>query len=211
MKIKMMIFVLFAFSLLSSSLILGQRYDENGYPIYKELSEEDAMRLFGDMYAPKFFKTYGDSRSIKESIINGNSITTILFNYGSICAPNRLGNIADLVWGGLGYGYEFGPLAAAEVMGDSGSVLQIVSDSFVLTGQGDYNADGTIKWGWLPKAGYVDTTEGQNEIARLGIGDSNGDGKPDSWPDIVLNLVNIYGQHSLVMLQLLLMKKFITY
>ena len=181
MKIKMKAFLLIALTLFLSSMVYAQRYDENGYPIYKELSEEDAKRLFGDMYAPKMFKTTGNPRLVKESIINGNKITTILFNYGSICAPNRLGNIADLVWNGLGYGFEFGPLAAAEVVNDSGVTLQIVDDSFVKTGQGDYSADGTLKWGWLPKNGYVDTT--QNEIARLGIADSDGDGKPDSWPD----------------------------
>ena len=183
MKIKMKIFLLLALTLLLSSLVFAQRYDENGYPIYKELSEADAQRILGDMYSPKFFKVNGEKRLIKESIINGNKITTILYNYASICKPNTLGNIADLVWNGLGYGFEFGPLAAAPVVDDNGSIVDIVSDSFVLTGQGDYNTDGTLKWGWLPKAGYVDETEGQNEIARLGIGDTDGDGKPDSWPE----------------------------
>ncbi len=182
MKIKIKIFML-AFMLLFSLSSFAQSVDANGNPMLKELSEEDAMRIFGDQYSPKFFKTSGEKSIIKESIINGNNITTILFNYGSICAPNRLGNIADLVWNGLGYGFEFGPLAAAEVMGDSGAVVQIVSDSFVRTFQGDYNIGGSLKWGWLPKNGYVDNTEGQNEIARLGIGDLNGDGKPDSWPE----------------------------
>ncbi|MCF6269742.1 MAG: hypothetical protein L3J41_08535 [Melioribacteraceae bacterium] len=182
MKIKIKIFLL-AFMFLFSVASFAQSVDADGNPMLKELSEEDAMRIFGDQYSPKFFKTSGEKSIVKESIINGNNITTILFNYGSICAPNRLGNIADLVWKGLGYGFEFGPLAAAEVMGDSGAVVQIVSDSFVRDFQGDYNSDNTLKWGWLPKSGYVDITEGQNEIARLGIGDLNGDGKPDSWPE----------------------------
>ncbi len=161
--------------------ISAQEYDEYGNINIKGLSQQDMERLFGDQYSRKFFKVNGETRQIKESIINGNSITTILYNYGSICKPNTLGNIADLVWQGLGYGFEFGPLAAAEVVGDSNQVLQITSDSFVLTNQGDYNTDGTLKWGWLPKAGYVDTT--QNEIARLAIADTDGDGKPDSWPE----------------------------
>ncbi len=183
MKIKMKIFLMLALTLFLSSLSFAQRYDENGFPIYKELSEADAQRILGDMYSPKFFKVNGEKRYNKESIINGNKITTILFNYASICEPNRLGNIADLVWNGLGYGFEFGPLAAAPVVADDGTIVNIVSDSFVRAGQGDYNTDRTIKWGWLPKAGYVDNSEGQNEIARLGIGDKNGDGKPDSWPE----------------------------
>ncbi len=183
MKIKMKIFLLFAFALFVSSESFAQKLDANGFPIYKEMTEADAQRILGDMYSPKFFKTNGEKRYIKESIINGNKITTILYNYASICKPNTLGNIADLVWNGLGYGFEFGPLAAAPVVSNSGANINIVSDSFVRSGQGDYNSDGTLKWGWLPKAGYVDTTEGQNEIARLGIADSDGDGKPDSWPD----------------------------
>ncbi len=177
-KFYVTLITLFLLPLLGSQ---AQRLDENGFPLLKQLTEDDAKRIFGDMYSPKFFKTLGGSRFIKESIISGNKITTIVFNYGSICAPNRLGNVADLVWQGLGYGFEFGPLAAAEVIDDSLQLLQIVSDSFIRTFQGDYSPDGTEKWGWLPKAGYVDTT--QNEIARLNIGDSDGDGKPDSWPD----------------------------
>lgn len=183
MKIKLYIILIVALFFSSISLIYAQEYDEYGYPIYKKLTEEDAKRILGKMYSPKVFKTTGSPRHIKESIINGNKITTVLFNYGSICKPNYLGNIADLVWQGLGNGFEFGPLVGGEVIGDSGQVLQIVSDSFILTGQGDYSPDGTLKWGWLPKPGYVDTTQGQNEIARLNIGDKNGDGKPDSWPE----------------------------
>ena len=181
-QITNVLLFLFIISLVWTSLS-AQEYDEKGNVNIKGLSEEDMVRIYGDQFSPKFFKVNGEKRAIKESIINGNSITTVLFNYGSICKPNYLGNTGDLVWNGLGYGFEFGPLAAAEVVDDSGNVIQFASDSFVLSSQGDYNEDGTLKWGWLPKAGYVDTTEGQNEIARLGIGDENGDGKPDSWPD----------------------------
>ena len=178
---KVLIFLLIALSSFAF-LVNAQEKDEFGNPLLKKLSEQDAMRIFGDQYAPKFFnKANGDQSLIKESIINGNKITTIVFNYASICAPNRLGNIADLVWNGLGYGFEFGPLAAAEVVGDSNQVLQIVSDSFIRDFQGDYSPDATVKWGWLPKQGFVDPN--QDEIARLNIADSDGDGKPDSWPE----------------------------
>jgi len=164
---------------------MGQiKYDKDGNIDLKRLSEEDAKRIYGDSYAPKIFKTLlGDSKLIKESIIGGNKVTSIVFNYGSICAPSRLGGIADLVWNGLGYGFEFGPLAAGEVIDDNGDIQRIVSDSFVRFSplQGDYSPDGTEKWGWLPKSGYVDPE--QDEIARLNSPDENGDGKPDSWPD----------------------------
>ncbi len=180
MKNKIYLLILLALGFFAFSSVHAQKYDKYGYPIWKQMSDADAQRILGDLYAPKYFKTTGDPRIIKESIISGNNITTIVFNYGSICAPHRLSNIADLVWQGLGYGFEFGPLAAAEVVDDSGNVTHIVDDSFILPGQGDYDPTRTIKWGWLPKDGYVDTT--QNEIARLNIGDKNHDGKPDSWP-----------------------------
>jgi hypothetical protein len=182
MKLKFISMLLIMIFLISAVGLIAQEKDENGFYIYKQLTENDMKRIFGEEWPPKVMKVNGESRYIKESIINGNKITTILYNYGSICKPNTLGNIADLVWQGLGYGFEFGPLAAAEIAQGT-DTLEIVSDSFVLTGQGDYSPDGTVKWGWLPKAGFVDTTEGQTEIARLNIGDKDGDGKPDSWPE----------------------------
>jgi len=183
MKLKLISFLLLSTIFISAIGVVAQEKDENGFYIYKKLTENDMKRLFGEEWPPRVFKVNGEMRYRKESIISGNKITTILYNYGSICKPNTLGNVADLVWQGLGYGFEFGPLAAAEVTGKNNSLLQIVSDSFVLQGQGDYNPAGTLKWGWLPKSGFVDTTFGQNEIARLNIADKDGDGKPDSWPD----------------------------
>ncbi len=183
MKLKNLFITLFLI-LVYSGINAQVYYDKNGNIDLKRLTDEDAMRIYGDNYAPKLFKSFGVARYIKESIINGNKITAIVFNYGSICAPNRLSGIADLVWNGLGYGFEFGPLAAAEVTGTSGETLQICDDSFVRFSplQGDYSPDGREKWGWLPKAGFVDTTQG--EIARLNAEDTNGDGKPDSWPEL---------------------------
>lgn len=171
--------------LLTSVFIYSQNKNDN--IDIKKLTQADMERIFGDIYKPgKIFKTAGSPREIKEVIINGNKITTVVFNYGSICKPNYLGQTADLVWKGLGYGFEFGPLAAGEVIGTSkwgakDTTLHIVDDSFVLTGQGSYSTDGTLKWGWLPKAGYADPN--QKAIATLNAKDKNGDGKPDSWPD----------------------------
>ena len=56
--------------------IIAQEYDEYGNVNIKGLSEEDMVRLFGDKYSPKFFKVNGEKKAIKESLINGNSITT---------------------------------------------------------------------------------------------------------------------------------------
>jgi len=58
--------------------------------------------------------------SVRQSaIMNGNKITTEIWNFGSISAPaNR---ITDIIWEGLGYGYEFAPFVAAEVRVPKGS------------------------------------------------------------------------------------------
>lgn len=171
--------------LLASTFVYSQNKTD-GLDI-KKMTQADMERVFGDIYKPnKIYKTAGDPREIKEVIIHGNKITTVVFNYGSICKPNYQGGIADLVWKGLGYGFEFGPLAAGEVKGNTkwgavDTVLHIVDDSFILTGQGSYSPDGTLKWGWLPKPGYSDPN--QKAIATLSSPDKNGDGKPDSWPD----------------------------
>jgi hypothetical protein len=152
----------------------------------KKLTHEDMVRIYGDIFKPgKVFKTAGDPREIKEVIISGNKIITVIYNYGSITKPATLINIADLVWQGLGYGYEFGPLAAAQVItelqGGGIDTIEIVSDSYVNPNQGTYSPDGSLKWGWLPKPGYADPN--QNAIATLNANDNNGDGKPDSWPE----------------------------
>lgn len=183
-KLKVLIIVL---SLVSANIIFAQtEADRKINQQIKGLQYEDMVRIFGDNYkSNRVFKTAGDSREIREVIINGNKITTVLFNYGSITKPNYLGNRADLVWNGLGYGFEFGPLATGEVInikpGQPNDTLRITSDSYILTSQGDYSPDGTLKWGWLPKPGYIDPTS--NEIARLNAPDNNRDGKPDSWPE----------------------------
>ncbi|MBZ0200305.1 MAG: hypothetical protein K8H86_10585 [Ignavibacteriaceae bacterium] len=152
----------------------------------KGLSQADMERIFGDLYRPgKVFKVNGDQKAIKEVIINGNKVTTVVYNYGSICKPNTLGGVADLVWQGLGYGYEFGPLAAGEVTtvkpDGTTDTMHIVADSYVLPSQGSYSPDGKVKWGWLPKTGFSDPTS--LAIATLNAPDNNGDGKPDSWPE----------------------------
>lgn len=184
MKLKLFTIVTFLF--LFSAVLLPQERDKYGNINIKGLSYEDMIRIYGAVLKPgHVFKTNGAPREIREVIIKGNKITTVLFNYGSICKPNYLGNVADLVWQGLGNGFEFGPLAAGEVLLPNGSggfdSIHIVDDSFILTGQGAYSPDGTLKWGWLPKEGYADPNS--REIARLNAPDENGDGKPDSWPE----------------------------
>lgn len=176
--------------LVAITLMLNYGYaqpkDQYGNWDIKKMSYEDMVRVFGDIMKPgKVYKVNGDPKEIKEVIIKGNKITTVVFNYGTICKPNYLGDIADLVWQGLGYGFEFGPVVAGKVLnpktGGGFDTVLIVSDAHVLSGQGSYSPDLTLKWGFLPKSGYSDPN--QKEIARLNAPDANGDGKPDSWPE----------------------------
>jgi hypothetical protein len=108
----------------------------------------------------------GDSNEIKEAIMKGNSITSAVFNYGSIGKPNYLSGVADLVWKKLGYMFEFGPMMAAQVVGQDSSGYNIVSDSYILPAQGGYSPEGTVKWGWLPRAGYANPNQTKIATAR---------------------------------------------
>ncbi|OQA67281.1 MAG: hypothetical protein B6D44_04400 [Ignavibacteriales bacterium UTCHB2] len=174
-------FLIIPILILSASLSNAQYKDSLEAYFYKLLTPEQSEAIFGPITGVKLNKVAGDKREIKDITIKGNKITTILFNYGSVCAPSVLANVQDLVWNGLGYGFEFGLLAGAEVIDVNGDTLHIVSDSHVRTTEGDYSPDGTLKWGWLPRPGYSDPN--QNKIASLLAEDKNGDGKPDSWPE----------------------------
>ena len=55
-----------------------------------------------------------DATERRDAILNGNRITTQVLNFGSISAPGN--TITDIVWNGLGYGFEFGPFVAAEIV-----------------------------------------------------------------------------------------------
>jgi hypothetical protein len=129
----------------------------------------------------------GSPGEVKSLIINGNKITTSVYNYGSITRPNTGGNVFDLVWNRLGYGYEFAPLVAAEVVNAPGETLRIVDDGLWLQGQGDYSPSG-LKWGWLPQPGY--SAPGQSKIAAWSQRQEVGGDltrKPAPWPESFYN------------------------
>jgi hypothetical protein len=107
----------------------------------------------------------------RDVILNGNRITTQILNFGSISSPGN--TITDIVWNGLGYGYEFGPFVGAEivdeghkdpksvelrddngnlVLDDNGQtiwVMHIISDGIVSNG-GEISPDRSEFWGWQP-------------------------------------------------------------
>ncbi|RMH62776.1 MAG: hypothetical protein D6677_09025 [Calditrichaeota bacterium] len=157
-----------------------------------------------------------DKGSLRQSaIMNGNKITTEIWNFGSISSPGN--RITDIVWEGLGYGYEFGPFVGAEVQvpkgshpdavikrdkdgnvvtdanGDTVWVAHVISDGLKSNG-GEISPDGLQRWGWQPLA---QSDDGTNVYLNLDSRfmptsddtDLDGDGKPDSWPEDFFNPV----------------------
>lgn len=151
-----------------------------------------------------------DGGSLRQSaIMNGNKITTEIWNFGSISSPGN--RVTDIVWEGLGYGYEFGPFVAAEIEvpkgshpdalikrdkfgrvvtnsnGDTVYIAHVISDGLKSNG-GEISGDGLQRWGWQP---LPQSDDGKNEFLSLDSRfmptsddrDRDGDGKPDSWPD----------------------------
>lgn len=176
LKVSVLIFLF-----LSAIINFAQETTNNKEIRKKITSEEEFERLFGKKRKTVFNKITGEPSEIKDIIVKGNKIQTEVWNYGSICSPGALADVRDLVWNGLGYGYEFGVIAGAKVQTINGDSIAIISDSHVSSAEGDYDPSGQLKWGWLPKTGY--SAPGQNNIASLNAQDLNGDGKPDSWPE----------------------------
>jgi len=144
----------------------------------------------------------------QKAILNGNKITTEIWNYGSISSPGN--RVTDIVWEGLGYGYEFGPFIGAEVEVPEGShqdayikkdengnpvldndgnpiwVAKVISDGLVSLG-GEISPDGKTFWGWEPLAyneqGVPYGNPNSPRIPTSNDVDRDGDGKPDSWPE----------------------------
>ena len=112
-------------------------------------------------------KTNGLMSEIRSLIIHGNKITTVVYNYGNITRPNTLSNVADLVWNRLGYGYEFDPLVAAKVKSIQGDSIWMLDDGMYTPSEGAYAPDGSLKWGWLPKAGYAAPGQADSQVRVL--------------------------------------------
>lgn len=135
----------------------------------------------------------------QKAILNGNKITTEIWNYGSISSPGN--RVTDIVWETLGYGYEFGPFICAKVPllsddhqdafyevsnGDTTWYARMISDGLTSLG-GEVSPDGLEFYGWEPLAFNDDLTVPYGDPNSENIPTSNdldrdGDGKPDSWP-----------------------------
>lgn len=155
-----------------------------------------------------FFNKASAGALRQRAIMNGNKITTEIWNFGSISSPGN--TITDIIWEGLGYGYEFAPFVASEVIvpkgshpdvkvkldkfdrpvidknGDTVYVAHVISDGLKSNG-GELSGNGTTRWGWQP---MVQSDDAKNVFLNLDSDflptsddrDLDNDGKPDSWP-----------------------------
>ncbi len=132
----------------------------------------------------------------KNIIVNGNRITTEVWNYGSFSAPGN--RTSDFRWKGLGYAYEINFFVGAEVeIADSSHadafyengkwLVHIISDGLKSNG-GEVSPGRTMRWGWQPvrydesgQLEYLNTLSPR--IAGSNADDLDRDGKADSWPD----------------------------
>ncbi len=132
------------------------------------------------------------------AIINGNKVTSQIWNYGSISKPGN--RVTDILWEGLGYGYEFGPFICAEVPvepnshpdtypkvenGDTTWYARVISDGLI--DAPERSPDGSEYWTWEPLA-YNDQSVQYADPDYEKMPTSNDidrdlDGKPDSWAD----------------------------
>jgi len=132
------------------------------------------------------------------AIITGNKITSEIWNYGSISKPGN--RVTDILWEGLGYGYEFGPFIAAEVQvepnshpdayykvedGDTTWYARVISDGLV--DGPERSPDGSEYWTWEPLAyndqGIQYADFDHDKIPTSNDIDRDLDGKPDSWAE----------------------------
>ena len=121
----------------------------------------------------------------QKAILNGNKITTEIWNYGSISSPGN--RVTDIVWETLGYGYEFGPFICAKVPllsdghqdafyevsnGDTSWYARMISDGLTSLG-GEVSPDGLEFYGWEPLAFNDDLTVPYGDPTSENIPTSN--------------------------------------
>ena len=158
------------------NLILSKIKNQNTKKSSPSIIKKDDSQIDPALFKP----TAHEDR--KYFFMNGNKISTNVYNYGGI-APGYglLRNVNNVVWRDLGYIFQFCPIVGAQVTDTSGQTRHIISD-----GLWDYPAyrevspDGSTLWQWQPLPGYADPD--QEYMASNPAEDSDGDGKPDSWP-----------------------------
>src|SRR3989339_1875336 len=149
-----------------------------------ELKKPKSRVPSGEKYA--LSKTAAGLDRRKSFYMNGNNISTDIYNYGGI-GPGYglLRGVNNFIWNKLDYVFQFCPIVGAQVpnANDTTKLMQIISD-----GLWDYpqqqlrevSPDGKTLWHWQPLAGYSDPES--DDIASNPADDLDADGKPDSWP-----------------------------
>ncbi len=129
---------------------------------------------FSKMRKKQLSKSFGQEDR-RQGIHSGNLIRTLFHNYGSIGFPYTVPAVEWPKGTNHNYIFEFGVIAAAEVISTSGDTIHIVSEGIIggiADEGGDLSPDGKV-WGWQPLPGY--TATGQNNVAMSD--------KPETWPE----------------------------
>ena len=100
--------------LLNKKTVQDEKYADGPQKTWSESEYENYYHWRGNILNKQLQATESDQVLRRQkAILTGNKISTEIWNFGSISSP---GNItSDIVWEGLGYGYEFGPFICAEV------------------------------------------------------------------------------------------------
>ncbi len=128
---------------------------------------------FFDHYKRSLYKQAGQ-QDRRQGIHSGNLIRTLFYNYGSIGFPYTTPAVEWPKGSNHNYIFEFGVIAAAEVVDVYGDTIHIVDDGIIggIAGEGgDISFSGEV-WGWQPLPGYA--AEGQNNVAMSD--------RPETWP-----------------------------
>jgi len=134
----------------------------------------------------------------RSEVMMGNSIRTLVYDFGSVGAPGREPSIEWPKYSKHGYGYEFGPLVGIEVPIDTSgyflpyidkdgekivdvdnarydTTLFIISDGLIdggAPGASEELSPENEPWGWEPLPGYANEEGGSLALLT----------KPQSWP-----------------------------
>lgn len=191
-NLSKLIFLVFAFTIINSAQTLTEKQKKEHQAVRDFLQKTYSNSLQNQNNA-----VHEQSRKPKDAnvlhkidaqadrkhyFMNGNKISTEVYNYGGI-APGYglIRGVNNFVWKDLSYVFQFCPIVGAEVTDTSGKKIHIISD-----GLNDYpnlrevNPTGDTLWQWQPLPGYADPD--QPYIASNPANDNDGDGKPDSWP-----------------------------
>ncbi len=126
----------------------------------KRWTQEEYLAWAKKFYAPRvsawsFGKINAGVDRKANGIVHGNRIETLIANFGSIGAPRKFPSVVWPKGTGRSMGYEFGPIAAAEVTDKNGNKIHIISDALIDGGerQNPVKSTGNIM-GWEPLPGY---------------------------------------------------------